>query len=53
MSRNAKTLASGHLAAEALEQMEKNKISSLVVVDTKDQVCGVVHLMALLKAGIA
>ena len=40
MSRNAKTLASGHLAAEALEQMEKNKISSLVVVDSKDQVKG-------------
>ncbi len=53
MSRNVKTVASGHLAAEALEQMEKNKISSLVVIDGKQQVCGVIHLMALLKAGIA
>ena len=53
MSRDVKTVASGHLAAEALEQMEKNKISSLVVTDANNRVCGVVHLMALLKAGIA
>ena len=53
MSRDVKTVASGHLAAEALEQMEKNRISSLVVTDANNQVRGVVHLMALLKAGIA
>jgi len=53
MSRDVKTVASGHLAAEALEQMEKNRISSLVVTDANNQVLGVVHLMALLKAGIA
>jgi len=33
--------------------MEQNKITSLVVTDNVGKVSGVVHLMALLKAGIA
>jgi CBS domain-containing protein len=32
--------------------MEKNRISSLVVTDAQEQIAGVIHLMALLKAGI-
>ena len=32
--------------------MEQNRISSLVITDAQDQIAGVVHLMALLKAGI-
>jgi arabinose-5-phosphate isomerase len=53
MSKDVKTLPTGHLAAEALQLMEQNKITSLVVTDNGGKVSGVVHLMALLKAGIA
>jgi len=53
MSTDVKTLPTGHLAAEALQLMEQNKITSLVVTDNVGKVSGVVHLMALLKAGIA
>jgi arabinose-5-phosphate isomerase len=53
MSSKAKTISSGMLAAEALGIMEQHKISTLVVVDETQKVEGVVHLLALLKAGIA
>jgi len=52
MSASVKTLPAGHLAAEAMHIMEKNRISSLVVTDAQEQIAGVIHLMALLKAGI-
>jgi arabinose-5-phosphate isomerase len=52
MSTGVKTLPAGHLAAEAMHIMEQNRISSLVITDAQDQIAGVVHLMALLKAGI-
>jgi arabinose-5-phosphate isomerase len=41
------------LAAEALRIMEEHEITSLVVVDDKHTVTGVVHLMSLLHEGIA
>lgn len=53
MSSQAKTISGGMLAAEALGIMEHHKISTLVVVNETQNVEGVVHLMALLKAGIA
>jgi len=53
MTRDVKTLPSGHLAAEAMHIMERNKISSLVVVEGENKVAGVVHLMAMLKAGLS
>ncbi|MDG1064645.1 MAG: KpsF/GutQ family sugar-phosphate isomerase [Luminiphilus sp.] len=52
MSASVKTLPAGHLAAEAMHIMEQNRISSLVVTDSQAQIAGVIHLMALLKAGI-
>ena len=52
MTQTVKTLPSGHLAAEAMHIMERNKISSLVVVQGDNQVAGVIHLMAMLKAGL-
>lgn len=52
MSRGPKTVTPGMLAAEALRIMEENRITSLVVLDGA-AVVGVVHLMALLQAGIA
>ena len=53
MTASVKTVGSDMLAAEALRIMEENKISSLVVVDEGQQLTGVVHLMSLLRAGIA
>jgi arabinose-5-phosphate isomerase len=53
MTRSPKTISVGALAAEALAQMERYSITSLVVTDTGDQVVGVVHLHDLLRAGIA
>jgi len=53
MSTSVKTVTSTMLAAEALRIMEENKISSLAVVDRDSRVTGVVHLLSLLRAGIA
>lgn len=52
MTLGAQTIAPGMLAAEALRIMDEHKISSLVVVEHQ-KIAGVVHLMGLLKAGIA
>src|SRR6056300_1484716 len=49
MSPGGKTVLQGHLGAEAMLIMEQNRISSLVVVDPREQVRGVVHLLALLN----
>ena len=53
MTVGAATLPSGHLAAEAMHIMEQRRISSIVVMDEKDRIAGVIHLMALLRAGIS
>ena len=53
MSTNVKTVTSDMLAAEALRIMEENKISSLAVVERDSRLTGVVHLLSLLRAGIA
>lgn len=53
MTVGAATLPAGHLAAEAMHIMEQRRISSIVVMDERDQIAGVIHLMALLRAGIS
>jgi len=53
MSPEVKSIHEGMLAAEALRLMEENKISTLVVETDTGQVVGVVHLLRLLRAGIA
>jgi arabinose-5-phosphate isomerase len=53
MSPEVKSIHEGMLAAEALRLMEENKISTLVVESRTGQVVGVVHLLRLLRAGIA
>ncbi len=53
MTTHAKTIPPGMLAAEALRIMEENRISSLVVLDEAQSIAGVLHLMHLLRAGIA
>jgi arabinose-5-phosphate isomerase len=44
MTRGAQTIGAGVLASEALNLMEKKKITSIVVVDNDAKVLGVVHL---------
>jgi len=53
MHTGAKTAAPDMLAAEALRIMEENEISSLVVLDERGAMAGVIHLVNLLHAGIA
>lgn len=53
MSPGGKTINVGTLAAESLGLMEQHRISTLVITDLKSQVVGVVHLLSLLRAGIA
>ena len=52
MSVKAQTVTPNMLAAEALRIMDEQKISSLVVLEG-NKISGVVHLLGLLKAGIA
>jgi arabinose-5-phosphate isomerase len=44
MTKNPRTIAAHILASEALNVMEKHKITSIVVVDEAKRVVGVVHL---------
>jgi arabinose-5-phosphate isomerase len=53
MTRGGKTIEADRLAAEALKIMQDSAISSLVVVDAAGKPEGVVHLHALIRAGLA
>ena len=44
MTAGAQTIGARELASEALNRMEKRKITSVVVVDAAQRVLGVVHL---------
>ena len=48
MTTNPKTIGKNKLVAEAVEKMEKNSITSLVIVDPKVRPIGIVHLHDLL-----
>lgn len=52
MTRNCKTTRADVLAAEALNIMEKNKITGLLVVDGNNTLVGVLHMHDLLRAGV-
>ena len=51
MGKNPKTISVDAMAAEALETMERNNITQILVEDHSKYV-GVVHLHDLLKEGI-
>ena len=53
MTLTPKTIKKDILASEALKNMQDLKISTLVVLDEKEKVCGVAHLHALIQEGIA
>lgn len=52
MTRNARTIPKGMLAAEALAIMQKHSITSLIVIDEEKRPEAVLHLHDLLKAGV-
>lgn len=52
MTRNARTIHKGMLAAEALAIMQKHSITSLIVADDENHPIAVLHLHDLLKAGV-
>jgi arabinose-5-phosphate isomerase len=53
MTENCKTVRPDMLAAEALNIMEDNNISTLVVVNADNAPCAVVHIHTLIKSGLA
>jgi len=52
-TKRPKTVGPDELAAKALQIMEEFSITSLVVVEGKGRVAGVIHLHDLLKSGLA
>jgi arabinose-5-phosphate isomerase len=52
MSRHAKTVQPGTLAAEAVHLMETHRITSLIVVDASDKLVGALNVHDLLRAGV-
>ena len=52
MTKNARTIHKGMLAAEALAIMQKYSITSLVVIDDDNRPHAVLHLHDLLRAGV-
>jgi arabinose-5-phosphate isomerase len=52
MSKNPKVIRSGMLAADAMNLMETHKITALIVTNESNHPVGVVHLHALLRAGV-
>ena len=53
MTRNPKTIRTGLLAVNALEEMEQFNITQLPVVDDQHRAVGMIHLHDLVKAGIS
>ncbi len=52
MTKGGKTVLSDHLAAEAVQLMEKHKITALLVVDRAGKLAGAIHMHDLLRAGV-
>ncbi|MEY8701645.1 SIS domain-containing protein [Francisella philomiragia] len=52
MSKNPKTVSSDEMAISALEEMEKFEITSLAVVDGKNNVEGIITMHDLVKLGL-
>lgn len=52
MTRGGKSVDADHLAAEAVQLMEKHKVSALLVKDAAGHLEGVIHMHDLLRAGV-
>jgi len=52
MTANCKTIQSHLLAAEALTEMQQNKINAMLIVDDKNRLIGALNMHDLLRAGV-
>ena len=52
-TRSPKSISKDALAAQALAIMEKNSITSLLILDDRKRVFGCIHIHDILKAGVA
>ena len=52
MTRNPRTIVPDHLAAEAVEIMERNKVNQLLVVDAQGVLCGALNMHDLFRAKV-
>ena len=52
MSKHPKTISDQAMAVDALETMKQFKITTLVVVNRTNTVCGVIHMHDLLRIGL-
>ncbi len=52
MTRGGRHVRSDQLAAEAVQLMEKHKITALLVTDAQNKLAGVLHMHDLLRAGV-
>jgi arabinose-5-phosphate isomerase len=52
MTRGGKSAKPDQLAAEAVQVMEKHKITALLVLDDAGKLAGVIHMHDLLRAGV-
>lgn len=52
MSKNPKTIREDAMAIEALERLEQNSITQILITDVENNYIGVVHLHDLIKEGI-
>lgn len=52
MSKNPKIISESTLAKNALEIMEKNKITQLIICNKKNKLSGIVHIHSLVELGL-
>jgi arabinose-5-phosphate isomerase len=52
MGKDPKTVSQDAMAIEALEKLERDSITQILVVDAQGKYAGVVHLHDLIKEGI-
>ncbi len=52
MSKNPKTIFENTLAKNALQIMEKNKITQLIICNKKNQLTGIIHIHSLVELGL-
>ena len=52
MGKKPKTIHHDAMAVEALERLENNSITQILVTDSENKYIGVVHLHDLIKEGI-
>jgi arabinose-5-phosphate isomerase len=52
MSKNPKVMQAEYLASFALQQMESHHITTLIIIDEKNNPTGIVHLHDLIKLGL-